>query len=338
MASYLWGRRDAGDVYVVRDLLDQWAKDEKQLAFPVLFTTLELEPSAENLKRVLALVEKGWLVPRELNLLVWRGWSEKLPLQEFEAFLGVMLSDHETETVQAAMNALDRRLRLLPAERDRLAPSAYALLEQENAVEGTMAQYHWGELSRYYVKDDPMKIAEIVLRLCRGRRIFFQEDPPMKALAEATRSRPREVWDCVAQVLLHKGEHGYRLQACLRSWYVELLPVDQLLNWASRHEPDGPRILASLTVPSGKPMSELPRGLLVRFGEDKHVREALERNLLGGSFTGSMTYWLGNKLESVRTWADDPHPRVRKWAQEVTPMLEREIQQWQEREEEEALE
>jgi len=337
LASYLWGRSRSGDEERICNLLDRWVKEDKQLAPAVLLTTLELEPSAENLNRLLGLVKKGWLQPKELNVLVWKGWSEKLPIVEFEAFLNCLLLDDEPETIHAAMNLLDRRLKLSPGESERLAPFGWRMLERESALEGTMAQHYWGELSSHYVKIDPVKTAETILKIIEKGKIFLQDDPPMKALAEATRSRPKEVWDRAAKVLLQKGEHAYRLQLHLKCWYVELVPVDQLLAWASRCAPKGPRVLAALTLPSGRPMATLPRELLVRFGDDEYVGEGLHANFVSGSFTGTMTDWLRNKLETARTWTSDLHPRVCDWAQKVVKNLEERIQKWAKYEQEEQI-
>jgi len=335
LASYLWGRSEASDQEGVCSLLDQWANDDERLATAVLLTTINLEPSTHNLTRLLQLVGKRWLQRKELNMSVWSRWAERLPIDSFEEFLNCMSLDQDSETVQSMMHLLDRRLAHFPDETERLAPFAWQLLEQDSAVEGTMLRYHWGELSSHLVKNNPVRIAETVISISQKRHILLHDDPPMKALAEATRLRPKEVWSLISAALLRKNEGSYRLQVSLGTWYVDLVPVEHLLAWASEHVPEGPRILAAITSPSGTPMSTLARQLLIRYGTDERVEEQLAGNLLSGAFTGSMADWLQSKLDTVNVWTNDSSVKVRGWAQKVADTIEERIRKWRASEEEE---
>jgi len=338
LASYLWGRSSAGETEKVCELMDKWAADDRQLAPVILVTTTNLKPSTENLNRILRLVDRGWLQRKELTFLVWSGWSEKLPIDAFEKFLGCLLLDQEAQATEAALHLLDRRLKLFPEERDRLATFAWQVLERESAVKGTMSQHLWGELSRHLIQSDPVKIAETVLKIYENPQILLHQDStPMKALAEATKSRPEEVWNRVGKVLLGKDERSYRLQLGLEFWYVELLGVDQLLSWANKHLPEGPRILAALTSPTGKPLNDLPRRLLTQFEHDEYVGSRLHANFQTGTFTGSTTNWLQGKLEIARVWISDSDPKVCRWARKIVESLEERIGKWNRYEQEEQL-
>lgn len=327
LAGYFWGRAHAGDDQRVRDHLNQWASNDKQLAPVVLAATFNLRASQENLDRILILIEKEWLARRELASLSWTGWSDKLPLHAFETFLRHIL-DRDPEVTRSGINALDRRLKLYPNEKERLAEFAWALLERDTVVEGTMAEYYWHELSKHYVERDPLRIAEIVLKTLETPKFLLRKDSAqMKALAQATVLKPRDIWNLVAEALLRKDDRSYRLQLSLESWYVELLPIEQLLDWARRCTPEGPRILAALTSPSGVPLATLPRQLLIQFGDDEQVG----RSLHGNAFSGGVGFHatdLQGKLDAAKSWLDDTDAKVRRWAEGVVTDLQKLLQKW----------
>lgn len=338
LGTYLGGRNAIGDEEIVAVLLDQWAKNDEQLAGVVLFATLNVESSKRNLDRIVNLVQKGWIQRKDLVILVWSGWGEKLPQNSLGDFLTCLLDDENKDTTEAALDLLDRRLKSSPNDAEILAPFAWQLLARKSAFEGTMGHYYWGEVSKHFVQVDPLKVADIVLGLYREPKVLFHKnDEPLKTLAKATESRPEEVWDRVADVLLRKDEAGYRLLLGLKDWYVGLRKSEELLAWAEKHKPDGPQILATLTLPGGIPLNELTRQLLIRYGRNERLANRLYANLQSGAFTGSMTDWLRSRLANARAWTADSDPTVRGWAQRLVENLEEQIRGWEEREQEEDL-
>ena len=201
-----------------------------------------------------------------------------------------------------------------------------------------MAQYYWGEVSKHYEKIDPLKLSGIVLDLYKDDKVLFDEnDEPLKALAEASKIKPSEVWSRVADALLRKDRVSYRVLLGLRRWYVRIFDAKSLLEWAEKHKPEGPQLLGALTSQSGVPLDELSRQLLIRYGEDERVCNHLYANFHTGGFTGSMTAWLKSKLEDVEKWAGDSEPAVAKWARALVRSLNDQIAEFQKREEEEDL-
>jgi len=340
LGTYLGGRIAVGDGETVASLLDQWVKNDEQLAGVVLFATLNLESSKRNLDRILNLVQKGWIQREELRILVWSGWAEKLPNDALRDLLACLLADGNKVSTEVALSLLDRRLKSIPTEAEILAPFTWQALAQESAIEETMAQYYWGEVSKHYVQNDPLRLANTVLGLYKSHRVkvlFHQDDEPLKALAKATELKPKEVWDRVADVLLRKDEAGYRLLLGLQYWYVQLFESSLLLDWADKHRPDGPEILATLTVPSGVPLNELTRQLLIRYGRNERLRNQLYANLQTGSFTGRMSAWLRNKLETARIWSSGSNTTVSNWAKRLVDDLNQQIVRFEKSEEEEEL-
>jgi hypothetical protein len=338
LATYLGGRSTSGDEELVHHLLDQWSDSDKELADVVVLTTMNLQPSKQNVDRLLKLVQKNWIQTKDLAILVFSGWAEKLVLDIFRDFVACLLRDESQAPTEIILDLLNRRLKWAPQEITNLAPYAWQTLERESSAQGTMAQFYWGEVSKRILHVDPLKLVDIVLTLYKNEAVLFlQTDEPLKILAEATRLRPNEAWARVSEALLRQDRVSYRLLLGLRGWYVRLIQADELLAWASKHEPDGPRILASLTLPDDIPLNELTRKLLIQYGHDDRIGNSLFANLRSGAFTGSMTAWLRGKLETAEKWSEDPDPAVSNWAKNLANDLREEITQFQKREEEEDI-
>ena|SRR3972149_11426636 len=119
-------------MWVSRFWYRRLGRGRQQLARVVVFTTLNLEPSKENIDHLLNLVQKDWIQRKELIILVWSGWAEKLPVDALRDFLTRLLSDENKDTTEAALSLLDRRLKSFPNETEMPAPFA-----RKSAVEGT---------------------------------------------------------------------------------------------------------------------------------------------------------------------------------------------------------
>ncbi len=335
LASYLAGQVRRGATVWVEEHLDAWGENEPGLAAVVLEATFGLEPTMSAVGRVIRLAEKGWIERKQLGNLMCGGWAPRLPLVAFQELLQSMIADQDPKCYEAAMNGLEMRLDSQPDEKEGLSPLAWQLIEKADVTEDATTQHYWGELVQHYIADDPVRVATAVLNLYgKSTALFLAGHPPMEMLAAAARLRPQEVWEHVADVLLSKDDRSYRLRSNLELWFIDLIDADFLLAWAEEHKPAGPKILAALTVPAGHPLSRLPRELLICFGDDSLVINALESNLRQGTFSGSMTAWLESKLEMARGWSNDPEPHVRRWAQGVVDRLEADIKQTKPHEEE----
>jgi len=157
----------------------------------------------------------------------------------------------------------------------------------------------------------------------------------MVVLAHVTRLKPQEIWDTISEFLLQKDESAGRFRSSLHGWYGALLDVDQAINWAELHRPDGPRILAALTCPAGVPLARLARELLIRYPEE--VGSSLVANFYTDSVGENATDWLQNKLNAARDWACDSHPHVKEWSSGLVKSLEALIRKAQREEREEDL-
>ncbi len=339
LACYLWGRSDASGRAQVDDLLDEWIETNPALAPVVLGTVWRRGPSTQDVKRATRLVQKGWLEPKALGILRYGSWTQDLPLDGFAEALDALLRDEGEEATEAALGAVADRLKSHPEEREELAPYSWQLLGRPSALGWqSMARYFWSEVAKLYAADNPARIAEILFDAIATREVhIYQGDEPTEVLTLATKLAPVEVWQRAGTILVRGDLNSYALQLTLEHWFVALIEPGVLLEWAEAIQPQGPRVVASVTQPEGIPLAYLPRELLVRFGDDEAVGSNLYGNLISGMHRGSTVAWLSRKLEMAKEWRADSDARVRQWATNVAENLEAWIRQEQQREEEDDL-
>lgn len=337
LSTYLWGRREAGDEQWSEALLDRWADEEPALALTLLETTRRSQPEASGVQRLVRLVEKGWLEPSRLGMLMWGDWVKNLPSESFCDILRLLMNDEGEKATESALAMLRQRLEAHPEEHEKLSTLAWKLIERPTAIKGhRMLSYHWHQVAKFYTPDKPVHIAKTILALYENGETLHT-DAPLQVLKEATHVDFNGVWEEVAKLLLKGGRTSFQLIWRLKDWNVRSLDIDYLLEWAEQNKPDGPRILAALSPVEGVPLTRLPRELLVRYGDDEYISSRLYDNFVSGSFAGSMAKWHQTKLEIARKWLDDLHPNVRRWAQKVVERLENALVAIQRKEEEEYL-
>jgi len=336
LASYLSGRRAAGDQAWVEECLEQWAQQKPAMAQVVLQVTRASPPSAQGLQRILELVNSGWLERSRLSLFYFGQWVEQLPTASFEALVDTLAEVNAQEPSQHALAMLKRRLEAYPEERDALAAIAWELLERTEWCTGnTMYAHYWHEVAMMYIEDDPVRCARAILKLYRlPDTPFLQYTPLFEVLQEAARKDLTRVWECISSLLIKDRKIDWGLLIDLEANFVKDLDHDHLLLWAQSNEPLGPIALAHIAPVEGIPMHPLVRGLLVRYGGNDDVRSELYANFQSGGYWGSTVEWLNRKLELARQWEQDPDPNVQAWATELAERITAEIDGWRIREEE----
>jgi hypothetical protein len=262
LASYLWGRIAAGDQKFVENLVEKWASRDPRLSQVVLATSSQLNPSNRAVERILELLKNRSILTEDLIPLLWSPWPEKLPSAAFQLLVSKTASNSE-QILYAALSATDRRLKLFPGERTALSDLVWELLGNPVSATSTMAMHFWEEIGKQYAESEPAKLAETIVKVYGSSDVLMdKDDSPMKALAQAAKANEKAVWEVIGTALLATSSSAYRLQLALRGWFVSLVTTSLLLDWARRHLPNGPVLLARLTEPAGIPLDNLPRALL----------------------------------------------------------------------------
>jgi len=339
LANYIYGGSQAGDREWRDELLDAWAEAEPELAAAVLQATYQDEASRADVDRLISLVDKGWLEPASLGILVWGDWPQPLPQETFKLLVQALMRDHGPTATECALALVYRRLELHPEEAESLSSLTWDLIERSPEAPGSnMHSYYWGEVLRVYLPDDPFRAARAVLRVFETGNIYsFHKETVLELLRTAAAAAPKDVWKAFITTLLRDGKFDYAMMLYLQGFDISVFGVPELLQWAEQEEPDGARTLASLCAVSGPDLPPLPRELLVRYGDDDSVRSSLGTNFRSGVHWGPVTAWLGEMVATAKSWGKDPDPRVRRWVIELVASLEAEMVEMRRCEEERDL-
>ncbi|MFW6116733.1 MAG: hypothetical protein ACOC6F_03305, partial [bacterium] len=334
LSTYLRGRADASETEWLQDLLDEWAtkREMASLAFEV---TWRNEPSERAARRAIDLVDKEWIPPAGLSRLAWGRWPQTLSVGMFRLVLDRLSQDDSAAATEAALAMLLRWLEENPNGVTKVAQEAWTFLERPVALSGQgMTTFYWKNVASRYVSQSPRRIASSTLSIFESEDVVvLQSDERLEVLREALLADPEGVWEQIGEVLLREDELGFRFRLSLREWGVEIAGRKTLLEWAERHRPRGPRILAKMATP----LSPLARTLLARYPEDEAVGGAITATFLSGSWWGPESSWLESKLSTARAWCDDPNPAIQDWARELVTMTEQDLKRVRLAEEEEFM-
>jgi hypothetical protein len=336
LSAYLRGRAEAGESEWVARLLDSWAENDHDMAHAVFDATWRMGGSDEGAARIVALIDKGWIPAAQLGWLSWGGWVTPLSTDAMSSLMERLVQDESPQATEASLSLLTTWLKHHLHEAQVMTKYALQLLIRPCAVVSQgMFRFYWEQVSGLYLPELSAEIARAILRLfTESGFLTIPDDHRMQILKRALAENPAEVWPLIGSTLLQNDEAGYRLHLSMRSWGVEVMDTAKLLEWAEEHKPAGPQIVADLAMVGGTPLHRLPRQLLIRYGDDEAVTEALKGDFLSGSWIGPMSAWLGGKLAEAREWTNDPHPSVQQWARELVESIERRIRWAKQREEE----
>lgn len=162
----------------------------------------------------------------------------------------------------------------------------------------------------------------------------YSDSPECKALFDADQLNPKESWELIAAALSRLDSAAHRLLLTLKESYGELIPTDVLIEWARKHLPGGPGIVAQMVSIKSSDLPERARTLLRVFRDNKYVQGVIAGQLSSGSWTGPFSGRIKYELEIAQGWAKDPDPAVRQFAKEVVNGLNRRLKQQVVREEE----
>lgn len=296
---------------------------------------------------MLKLVDNGWLDHSRLGSFYFGPWVEQLPTSDFLSLVSTLAQMNDQEPSEHALAMVKRRLEAHPEDHDSLGGIAWELLERtEWCVDNATCGHYWHEVAMVYIEDNPVGLAEAILRL------YDRDDPPflhhtvlIEALREACDRDLSGVWKCIGDMLITDGKINFRLvmdlepmsipgQGPTRVSFVEDLDHEHLLSWAQYNQPLGPIAIARIAPVKAVPLHRLTRELLVRYGREDDLRSALHSNFQSGGYMGSTVDWLDQKLQLAKQWEQDPDPNVRAWASEVIESITAQIEEWRIREEE----
>ena len=338
LTAYLQGLSDSGQSEWVEQRLDEWAENQ-EMSSAVFDATWRRGGSDNGAKRLVELVDKGWLPVPQLGWLSWGGWPKSVSAEAIVAILQRIVQDESPQSTEGGLALLLQWLEEHRQQDEVVAEYALRLLERTSAIQSQgMLQFYWVQIATFYLARFAAQTVLAILEVfATSDFLTIREDQRMEVMQEALIHNPDIVWPLVGEFLLRRDDAGYRLRLSMRGWGLEGVNVALLIKWAEDHEPDGAHILAELARVSGTPLSPLPRQLLIKYGKDENIGNALKATFVSGSWWGSEAQWLKTKLDTARNWLNDEHLAVRSWARHVVKHLDADIERTRRREEEEEL-
>ena len=329
---YLRGQTEAGRLE--RDaVLDGWMAQGKPAAPLVIEAIWRNDLTDLEGERIVQMVEKKMLDPATLGFFYMGSAFSKLSVPVARKWIELALAANTEPALDAAIALLHLRMDR-NKESEAYHDLALMALERSGGLwhenRDTMAAYYAAELGEILAPRYPVQMAQAVLA------VYDTDDAPIggdqlhSVLRRATEFAPETVWKLVADRLYPASDGdflaAYRLRFDLGRWYIRLVPAQVLLTWAEQNGPDGPLHLAEMTDLGGDTMNPLPHELLVKYGANEELRNALYSQFVTGSWSGPMSIWLREKLRLAEIWAADADPNVRRWAIEVAGYLGERIQ------------
>ncbi len=336
LSGYLIGRENAtgesGQLWRIQ-MLDSWASEQK-LALAVIDATLRGDPSDHAVNRLFDLIDRGWMDASLLGWLRQDRWLLGISQSQLSRAVDRMVSDGSTRAVTSGLEILARlveRNNELPGE---LQVRAWQLLDHPAGWSQDLnAGFWWKTVARSFVDTEPLRVAETVLSLYRDGEPSFQ-DPRLELVVLAARHRPREVWAVVGNDVM-QPQRSLHLRWDLTEINLVLsIPSEIVEDWIRQQGSSGAKAVAAvLKIPDKDELPQLARFLIREHSTD--VGDILFSNFWSGSWVGTETTYLSEKLRVASNWTRDAEPSVRAWATKVSQSLESRVRETRVRDEEE---
>lgn len=321
LSSYLSGKPDS----VRDDLLDEIALSNPTLAFVASWRTGTTVRAGTRLLRLMDEVS-----PKLWGFLKYGAWLKPLPDEFVVPIVRKMLdnSDSSRDGASAVMHMGSE----WATSHDELLWKALTILPKGHGEE-----WEWGQLAQMGIRLDPARLADLALRyLLEDDDVHLSSHPTVQSLAGATRESPVTVWKMVAKALLNKSPASFRLLLSLQHWYGELVPSDELVNWATRNGRRA-RIIVAELISVSAPLPEHARQLIIAFPEDDDLLNIFAGQLFAGSWVGPMSGHTESVLDKIQVLESDPNPRVSAWASRLRIGTVKQLEQEKLQEEDDEL-
>lgn len=326
LALYLLGRARHGAGFQLKALLDRWTHEDRDLAETVLEATVRDHQSDDGAQRLIGLVDRGWLPVAALSAISWGTWPASVSIAIASAVLGRLCGADDTRCAAAALFLIERRLAASPRDQETLAPLALPLLVRLRGDDDGQIMYLWNQVAIAYATTAPEMIAHAIISglAARGTRTTGQDATRLDILVQLAGTVPVAVWRDLTPLLADPGWVRYRDLRELMG-VLTALPVDLLLSWAAEDYPRRALQLARAAPIGGPQVAGLARSLLMRFGTDQSVGEALAPHRRAAAFYEEYTTFLGEHLRRAEVWATDREPLVARWARGLALSIRLEI-------------
>lgn len=305
--------------------------------------------------RILNLAENGIIEIQEFDFFTYKNSICSLSEKVFHTWIEFLMVDTNRSAIDIALKLfynyyISRNPDLtLPSELTfRLLSHRNLYMESENYKYDTMSDFYWTEIATSLLKVEPITALQLVPLMLvpfgNDDTIFDSFSQSCSFLTEATKQYPHEVWNYVNPYLGNYDNFTRTLS--LANWLSEgdisetekekgaltLIPMEIIWEWVDIDVENRMKYLAHEFVPNVLKVEDwnesLVRGLLIRYGNRKDVREILIVNYQSESFWGPRSLHYEEKLQKLLEIKNiDDNKNVNQWINEFVDWLHEAIQE-----------
>lgn len=334
--AYLRGQVANGNTAWVKKQVRDWSETDELLG-PVLLLLPDVAYEGDKiLEPLLRMLDRNWISVLDLaDRRLERFCTDALSTEGIRRLLGRIIEDASPEGIYVGTAYLYERLHKNQEEASEFVDVAFHLMASSAGEFAERSLYDWykEELENLYLAQYPREIVDIVLQEFRDSNGYIfdftgDRDVIRNMLIRAMQLDAQSALDILETTILPEEHPRHISPFQFRGLHINLYArTDDLLSWAKRNKPDGPRSLAEMCFVGDVPLNETVRGLLVQNPDDDEVWSRLTRKFtqLEMLEVSQIPNRLRELRDVARKWLEDDEPQVRRWAQQVIAGLESQL-------------
>lgn len=181
--------------------------------------------------------------------------------------------------------------------------------------------WDWSVLVRRQLRSSPIGVVRLLADLIEMDAISaFSGSEEDRLLQDAVALAGEAGW----LELMDRLERGeWRLSFSVDNWLGNAVEANVAERWVGESL-ERARVLAGVTKPGGRPLSETARFLIDNFGHDDRVPSQLVGQFISGMWSGNESDRIASQMEDVRSWIDEPgqSSSVRSWGRKLLEDLD----------------
>ena len=299
--------------------------------------------------RLTRMYGRGTIAKGTFRMLAYGGLACRLPDRAFGEALGILLDDPPEADLEGALALLAGRCgcrgleRAIPLDTARRVVLDGAFLEGSASTAGSRASMlarKWAAVSERLIRSDPPFILEMADAMldAMGAATGFFSGPYVEALGALdmmAARMPDQVWERASRLLsappdartykilawacgrAPRARHGGPNDASSSSGaaLMDNVSLGSIWAWVDADAAARASCLAQFARPRLDPgRGSLARELLVRYGHAKEVRDAMHKNFLETTWSGSgVDYFAEARRQCEGIMSAEADPNVRMW-------------------------
>ncbi|MCF7634636.1 MAG: hypothetical protein LLF82_000100 [Dehalococcoides mccartyi] len=315
ISAYLTGLATSGQEEVVDELLRSW-RANPSFALHTLLTAWRVGPSDLRISWLVEDLQAGRLNPNAVNCLAYASWGRRATPKPIKNLIETLATFPDLVPQVTALHLILERPE---QELDSLEPTLLILIDSLAKQKLTgMNDYVWEQACRLGLKRGGVKeIVEAAVSFIGATEDFGSDEHAWVVLMEAAKLDIIEVWKSIMPLIEARDSKSYRiLLESHRYALISQVPVNTVMEWIGSDKRRS-IIAADMCSAHEKPLNEIARTLIMKFGADSpaaHVLASRAHSTPG--VVSSIAGFAKSQLDNARNWSEDSAPEVAKWGQE----------------------